>query len=70
MRGSGETIAALAGRVLERGDPGAEAFRALVDLYYAARFGGRIVDMAHMDALARRVVRPEEDDARDASDAA
>ncbi len=57
-RAPAETAAELAARAARNHDPGAEPFRELVDLYYAARFGGVAVDAAALDRLAARVVRP------------
>ena len=56
-RDPSETPRALAVRAIAMGDPGAEAFDALVDLYYQARFGRREVDAERLEALALTVVR-------------
>ena len=56
-----DTPRAIGARAASRGDPGAEAFAALVELYYEARFGGLHVDEARLDALARAVIKPDLD---------
>ena len=53
-----ETGRELASRVGAAGDPGAPSFAYLVELYYAARFGGAEVSTAELDQLAQKVVRP------------
>lgn len=58
-RAPSDTPRAIGARALDHGDPGAEPFAALVELYYEARFGGLDVDAARLDALARAVVRAE-----------
>jgi transglutaminase-like putative cysteine protease len=65
-RATGETGRELAARALEAGDPGARPFADLVELYYAARFGGAPVPPAELDRLARAVIRPP-DTRRDAT---
>jgi transglutaminase-like putative cysteine protease len=57
-RGLGETARELAGRAHATGDPGAPAFSALVELYYAARFGGEAVPVADLERLAEEVIHP------------
>jgi hypothetical protein len=39
-------------------DPGARPFSELVELYYAARFGGVEVPAGTLERLSREVVRP------------
>lgn len=57
-RGAGETGRELAVRVEAARDPGATPFAELVELYYAARFGGAEVAPDALERLARKVVRP------------
>lgn len=57
-RGVGETGRELAVRVDAAHDPGARPFAELVELYYAARFGGAEVPSDALDRLSREVVRP------------
>jgi protein-glutamine gamma-glutamyltransferase len=54
-RGTGETGRELATRVREAGDPAAGPFEDLVELYYAARFGGIKVASGELDRLAQLV---------------
>jgi hypothetical protein len=58
-RGLGETGRELAVRVDAARDPGAQSFAELVELYYAARFGGAEVPSSTLERLAQKVVRPE-----------
>jgi transglutaminase-like putative cysteine protease len=60
-RAEGETGRELAVRVDRAGDPGAQPFAALVELYYAARFGEAPIAAAELDRLARQVVSPRID---------
>jgi transglutaminase-like putative cysteine protease len=57
-RGEGETGRELAVRVDAAHDPGAQSFSELVELYYAARFGGVEVPAGTLERLSREVVRP------------
>jgi protein-glutamine gamma-glutamyltransferase len=57
-RGTAETGRELAVRVARAGDPAAQQFSSLVELYYAARFGGDAVPPAELDRLAQQVQRP------------
>ncbi len=57
-RATGETGRELAVRAEAARDPGAAPFSALVDLYYAARFGGEPVPSADLERLSESVVRP------------
>jgi hypothetical protein len=57
-RGVAETGRELAARVERAGDPGAQPFASLVDLYYAARFGGAVVPPEELERLAGLVQRP------------
>jgi hypothetical protein len=56
-RSAGETGLELAARVRAGGDPAAEAFGQLVDLYYAARFGAVPVAGSDLERLAQEVMR-------------
>ncbi|MSP59553.1 MAG: DUF3488 domain-containing protein [Myxococcales bacterium] len=56
-RGPAETPTELCDRAALRSDPGALPYRELVDLYYAARFGGEAVDRVNFERLAREVVK-------------
>jgi hypothetical protein len=57
-RGDAETGRELAVRVRGAGDPGAPAFAELVELYYAARFGGTAAPPGELERLATQVARP------------
>jgi hypothetical protein len=57
-RALGETGRELALRAREARDPGAAPFAELVELYYAARFGGESVAAAELDRLAESVIHP------------
>jgi transglutaminase-like putative cysteine protease len=56
-RAAGETGRELAARAHAGRDPGAAAFSALVELYYAARFGGEPVPADELDRLSQVVIR-------------
>jgi protein-glutamine gamma-glutamyltransferase len=58
QRGAGETGRELAARARAANDPGASPFAALVELYYAARYGGEAVPSAELDRLADGVIHP------------
>jgi transglutaminase-like putative cysteine protease len=57
-RAPGETGRELSARVSGGGDAGAPAFAELVELYYAARFGGAPVPVAELERLAAQVAHP------------
>jgi hypothetical protein len=57
-RGAAETGRELALRVERAGDPGAQPFSSLVELYYRARFGGVEVAPEELERLAAQVQRP------------
>jgi transglutaminase-like putative cysteine protease len=58
-RGLGETGRELAARAQQAKDPGAAPFAELVELYYAARFGGEAVAASELDRLAESVIHPQ-----------
>jgi hypothetical protein len=55
VRRPGETGRELAARLSAAGDPAAVPLGALVELYYAARFGAVAVPGAELDRLAHAV---------------
>jgi len=57
-RGPAETGRELAHRVERAGDPAAQPFSSLVELYYQARFGGQPIAPEELDRLAQLVQRP------------
>jgi transglutaminase-like putative cysteine protease len=61
-RRAAETGRELALRVERAGDPGAAPFSALVELYYASRFGNAPVPADELERLAQAVVRPPSPD--------
>jgi transglutaminase-like putative cysteine protease len=63
-RGMAETGRELAGRVSRGGDPAAQPFAELVELYYAARFGEAEIPGDDLERLASAVVSPVVDPAR------
>ena len=59
IRAPGETPRELGDRAAHQHDPGAAAYVELVALYYAARYGDEAIDPAQVEALALRVIKPE-----------
>src|SRR5262249_2483949 len=57
-RGVAETGRELAVRVEQGGDPAAQPFSQLVELYYASRFGEKQIPSSELDQLAQQVTSP------------